>query len=284
MTTIEEASAVSTAQVRAWAEHRELIDPGGRGRLPAEIWSLYATEHAGTPAPAADLPGAGQPLLPLNVPARELPPAQDGQAREETPPREIPRERASERASERARRFWQRDPKTDGDDRQRGGRRARRRVSLETLGGLAWAGAARLAAFAGETYLPVVKMMSFQGPVAGAVAEDLAKGTIIDRIAQPVARLAESGGAAGALLGAPALTALVCRRPALYPQVRPMLMQCMKEWVIVAGPKIREMRKREEKFAEEMASFSEEFGVSVDELLDEVFHGLIPDPPEPGVT
>jgi len=39
----------------------------------------------------------------------------------------------------------------------------------------------------------------------------------------------------------------------------------------VAGPKLREMKRKEDKFAEEMASFSEEFGMGIDDLLDAVF-------------
>lgn len=268
----------STAEVRAWAEKRGLIDPGTRGRLSAELFSMHATEMAAlidVPAPA---PPAGDDggELPLVIPARTLPPAAAAAAepapKEETPPQRKPKEKAADRA----RRFWDRrgKPEEDGGKPQRP-RAQRKRVSLETLGGLVWAGVARLTAFAGETYAPVTKMMSFQAPVAGAVIEDLAKGTIADRIAQPIARLTESGGAVGALVGAPVLTAVVCRQPSLYPQARPMLMAAMKEWVIVAGPKIREMKRREEKFAEEMGEFQAEFGVTAEELLDMVFADLV---------
>jgi hypothetical protein len=261
--TTEDPPGPSTADVRAWAERRHLIEPGGRGRLAAEIHAAYANEQAA----ATGAPPPAEPVTESHVVGVKELPAHPEPGRPEAPP-ETPRKTVRERLH----------IVKPADDKQETGRpktpRARKRVSLETLGGLAWVGLSRAVAFAGETYLPVVKMMSFQAPVAGAVVEDLAKGTIVDRIAQPVARMAESGGAVGALVGAPLLTAVVCKRPELYPQVRPMLMAAMREWVIVAGPKLREMRRREEKFAEEMGTFTEEFGITVDQLLDEVFSDL----------
>ena len=258
-TTTEEHPGPSTADVRAWAERRHLIEPGGRGRLAAEIHAAYANEQAA----AASAPPPPAPVTEsVVVGVRELP--AEPSRRDEKPP-EQPKKNLRERLH---------IVKPDDAGKPDKPKRARKRVSLETLGGLAWVGASRVVAFAGETYLPVVKMMSFQAPVAGAVVEDLARGTIADRIMQPVARLTESGGAVGALVGAPMLTAVVCKRPELYPQVRPMLMAAMREWVIVAGPKLREMRRREEKFAEEMGTFTDEFGVTVDQLLDEVFSSL----------
>ena len=259
-------TAPTTAAIRAWAERRHLIEPGGRGRLAAEIWSAYANEQAA----AANAPPPPAPVTEsVVVGVRELPAEPPG-PRDEKPP-EQPKKNLRERLH-----IVKPDTPEPGKPK-----RARKRVSLETLGGLAWVGASRVVAFAGETYLPVVKMMSFQAPVAGAVVEDLARGTVADRIMQPVARLTESGGAVGALVGAPMLTAVVCRKPELYPQVRPMLMAAMREWVIVAGPKLREMRRREEKFAEEMGTFTDEFGVTVDQLLDEVFSSLAAQPPPP---
>jgi hypothetical protein len=281
MTTTTEGTAPSTADVRAWAERRHLIEPGGRGRLSAEVHAAYANEmaavaDAGTGASPEMSPGAfievssEAPVTSSHaVPVKALP---DGPQRPEGPPEGPPRKSMRDRL---------RLVKDKSESEPGKPRRARKRVSLETLGGLAWVGVSRVVAFAGDTYLPVVKMMSFQAPVAGAVVEDLARGTVADRIMQPVARLTESGGAVGALIGAPVLTAVVCKRPELYPQVRPMLMGAMREWVIVAGPKLREMRRREEKFAEEMGTFTEEFGVTVEQLLDEVFASLPgPVPPD----
>lgn len=266
MTETQEHPGPSTADVRAWAERRHLIEPGGRGRLAAEIHAAYANEQAA----ALNAPPPPAPVTEsVVIGVKELPP--EPSQRDEKPP-EQPKKNLRERLH---------IVKPDEPGKTDKPKRARKRVSLETLGGLAWVGASRVVAFAGETYLPVVKMMSFQAPVAGAVVEDLARGTIADRIMQPVARLTESGGTVGALVGAPMLTAVVCKKPELYPQVRPMLMAAMREWVIVAGPKLREMRRREEKFAEEMGTFTDEFGVTVEQLLDEVFSSMAASQPPP---
>lgn len=265
-TTTEAPAGPTTAEVRAWAERRHLLEPGGRGRIAAEIWGAFAEEQAAAAAAgSADAPPPAAVTEPLMVGVKELAADAPAGRAEERP--EQPRKPLRERLH---------IVKADQPGSEPRKPRTHKRVSLETIGGLAWVGISRGVAFAGDTYLPVVKMMSFQAPVAGAVFEDVTRGTVADRILQPAARLAESGGAVGALIGAPLLTALVCKRPELYPQVHPMLMAAMREWVIVAGPKLREMRRREEKFAEEMGTFTAEFGVTVEELLGEVF---APPPP-----
>jgi len=278
VTTTEDApgaeTAPTTAEVRAWAERRHLLEPGGRGRIAAEIWGAFAEEQAAAAAAGADTgPPPAAVTDPVMVGVKEL--AADA-------PAGRPEERPEQPRKPLRERLHIVKPEQQGGESRKP--RAHKRVSLEAIGGLVWVGISRGVAFAGDTYLPVVKMMSFQAPVAGAVFEDVARGTVADKILQPVARLAESGGAVGALIGAPLLTALVCKRPELYPQVHPMLMAAMREWVIVAGPKLREMRRREEKFAEEMGTFTAEFGVTVEELLGEVFAPIPSAPAGPPQT
>lgn len=257
-----------------------------QGRIPAEVRSAWATGTSGgaVHGNGSAAPGAGAAPPPPPGPAGEYvftpPPDVPGGGEggdgappagpaEERPPRPSATARDRRGALGRAREKI----------RHRAAPPKRRRVSLETLGSLAWGGLARVASSAaGQSYLPVARMMAFQAPVAGLVMEDAARGTVADTLIQPVARLVESGSAAGALLGPPLLTAVVCRRPETYPVVRPILESCMKEWVIVAGPKLRELRRREARFAEEMAEFGDEFGLSVDALIDEVF---APPPPPP---
>lgn len=237
--------------IRAWARDNGYQVPD-KGRLPAAVRSAFATAQARAGGPPAGPETGERPP----EPAPEIP-----ERPPEPPPRKPPLERARELIAGKR-------------ERPRG--RARRRVSLENLGSMLWGGLSKLVTAAGTEYVPVARMMAFQAPVAGAVLEDVTRGTAADRIVQPVARLVESGGAAGALIGPPLLVGLVCRRPDLYPVARPMITSAMRQWVIVAGPKLREMRRREEKFAEEMAEFSAEFdGLTIDQLLDEVFR-----PPE----
>jgi hypothetical protein len=250
-------------EVRAQARRLGIPVPD-RGRVSAETRAAVASALAGQVSGVVD--DQDQIVMDIGVP-----PAPDEPKTETPPPGPPPKDGT---VIERGRKFWQKDKAERERVPKRGGRK---RVSLETLGGLAWAGIGRVVSMLtpDDTYHPVITMMGFQSPVAGAVFEDVAKDTLADRIMQPIARLTESGSAVGALVGPPLLTAAVCRNPASYPAVRPLLMTAMREWVIVAGPKLREMRRREEKFAEEMGSFQEEFGVTVEELLDEVFRPVM---------
>jgi hypothetical protein len=251
-----------------------------RGRIPAGLRSAWATEAAGGVA-TDELEREAQPRTeperewdgfgPQDVREPEPDQPEPEQPRQELPPGRPPgraaglRDRLRDRAA----------------PRDRGGRRRyRRRSSLETIGGLAWGGIARLAAApASGQYLPVAKMMSFQAPVAGLLIEDSLKNTVADRALQPVARMVESGSALGTLVGMNLLVAACCRKPELYPQARPAMISLMRQYVIDAGPRLREMRKREEKFAEEMGQFQAEFGVGIEQLLDEVFN--VPRPAAP---
>jgi len=178
---------------------------------------------------------------------------------EEIAPKPPPKKRLRDRAKDLV-------PKAEPTTRKRRGR-----ATLETIGSLAWGGAARVSIQLGQQYMPVSKMMAFQAPVAGMVFEDALRGTVADKVLQPVARMLETGSEMGTLLGAPLVVGLTCAKPDLYPVTRPMLASMMKEWVIIAGPKLRKMREREEKFAAEMETFGAEFGMSIDQMLDEIF-------------
>ncbi|MDR1998352.1 MAG: Lsr2 family protein [Frankiaceae bacterium] len=261
------------AQIRDWARANG-VPVGDRGRIPAEVRSAWATENAPDPDPGPQefrYAPDGTPLF--TVGGNGVAEPQPAPQAEPEPEPERPPAPAS--AAERFRARWRR-AREPRETRPRGPRR--RRISLETLGELAWGGLARIAATR-EAYVPVARMMAFQAPVAGMVVEDAAKNTAADTVLQPVARLVSAGTGAGALVGPPLLTAVVCRRPELYPVARPMLVACMKEWVVVAGPKLRELQRREEKFREEMAVFGEEFGLTIDQLLDSVFDGMAAPPP-----
>jgi len=259
-----ETAEVSAAVVRAWAiEHGHPELAGGRGRIPAEIFAEHAA--AVTSGPSVTSPAGGpedDPADPLAVT-----PPDSGERRPEAPPGGVGARLRGLRGGRAAGK--EAKPKAG---KPTGGRR---RVSIEKIAAMGWVGAVRLVQFSGPQYAPVGRMMMFQAPVAGAVVEQQLKGTIADRVLQPIARLAENGGALGGLIGPPVLTAAVCRYPHLYPQVRPILAAAMREWVIVAGPQLRAMRKKEEQFQEEMRQFDEEYGISLDALLDDVFSELL---------
>lgn len=263
MTTTD--TEVSAAEVRAWAVANGYPELAGKGgRLGAEIYAEHAAAMSSGAGTAAPSPAAGPDPDPLTV----EPPGPGDPAAERRPE---PGPGGAVGARLRGLRGGKAAKDKAAGKPAAGKRGGRGRVSIEKIGAMAWIGAVRLVTFAGPQYLPVGKMMMFQAPVAGAVIEQQARGTVVDRIVQPIARLAENGGALGGLIGPPALTAVVCRYPALYPQVRPILAAAMREWVIVAGPQLRAMRLKEEKFQAEMAQFDAEYGVSLDALLDDVF-------------
>jgi hypothetical protein len=264
---------MSPAEVRRQAV-RLGIPVGDKGRISAQLRAEVATAMAADPDTAADdddpividTPETSAPFVTSD--SQDAKSLQEGETRPERPPRAPGRRRLADRA-----RAALKGPESGPAARKS---KDKARVSLESLGGLAWSAVGgMLAQLGGQQYAPVTMMMAFQAPVAGGVIEDLARGTIVDKLAQPVARLTQSGGAAGALIGAPLATALICRFPHLYPKIRPGLARLMQEWVIVAGPKLREMKRREDKFAEEMGQFSEEFGMTVDDMLDAIFAPLL---------
>lgn len=272
-------------EIRAWGAENGW-DIKEHGRIPAGLRSAWATANAGGAAQLRDsaVTGNGHAAngaavtfsVPDYVPdavgdhigdlADSLPTYLPGP--DERPPEEPPRRSRREEFMDRLRSRPKPPP----------GRR--RRVSLELFGGLVWTGGAQLAARRGR-FLPVANIMALQAPVAGLVADDALKNTAADALLQPIARALEAGGTVGSLLGPPALVGLVCARPELYPVARPMLVMAMKEWIITAGPKLRELKRREEKFAAEMAELSgegedgeNEYAMSIDDMLDMVFAPL----------
>jgi len=264
-------------EIRAWANENGW-DLKPHGRIPAGARSAWATANAGGAGPA-EPPGGGRSnghagVFDFDIP--DYPPDADAPADADVPPERPPEQPKRQSVRDRVSgRFTRRQPAAALPGR-------RRRVTLETLGGLVWGGVARLVASAADgKYAPVAACMAFQAPVAGLVAEDALKNTVADTVLQPFARLIESGSAAGALVGPPALVALVCARPELYPVARPLLEGAMKEWIVVAGPKLRELRRREEKFAAEMAEMGEEFPMGIGEMIDAIFAPMMGPPAAP---
>lgn len=253
-----------TADVRAWAQQTGMDVPA-KGRLSAAVWAAFASEHADADQEFA--PDPEPDAIVIDLPERDRPTdLPDDLSVPETPPEPLP---APERGWKRWSTRKAREP----------GQKPRKRVSLEFLAGMAWSGAAAVTAnLLGPQYAPVGMMMAFQAPVAGMVLEDAAKDTAADKFLQPIAKLVQPGGQIATLIGMPLGTAVICKYPHLYPRMRPLLEQGMKEWVTIAGPKLREMRRKQEKFAEEMSTFKEEFGVSIEELLDDVFAPLLQGP------
>jgi hypothetical protein len=126
-----------------------------------------------------------------------------------------------------------------------------------------------LAQVAQPVNIPVARVLDMQAPVAGMLLEDLVKDTVVDRVLQPLARGAQGGELAFALLGPPLLVAAIQAKPEMQGVLVPMLKASMKTWIVVAGPKLAALEKQEEEF-------QELYGDRIDDLLSKIFEPVQP--------
>jgi hypothetical protein len=96
------------------------------------------------------------------------------------------------------------------------------------------------------------------------ILEDTLKGSVADRILQPIARSGETAKELGSLIGVPMLVTLLTVKPQSAEMVLPMLKSMMREWAIIAGPKIKARERREKKALEQLGV--DETGL--DEMVD----------------
>lgn len=256
--------------IREWAKAKG-IDIGERGRIPADVRKLYNEDAS---APVVDMPD-------VPPPSEETPPRTE-RATGETPPGPPPPRP----------KWWQRKPHTEPRDR-----RAHKRVPLETWAARAWKG---LAYVTGAGATPTSRCLNMQAPVAGIIVDDMLKGTAVDMMLQPLARMGEGGKDVAALVGLPLLVAVTERQPMLYPYTRPLMAEAATEWVLIAGPAMRKAKARAAKVAEELAEFElDEDAVEgafaapvsnpvIEKMLDAIFAPMMPTPatvePEPAAA
>lgn len=146
-------------------------------------------------------------------------------------------------------------------------RAAKPRVSVDKVIGTGWQLLAQLAA---PINLPVARVLDMQAPVAGMLLEDVVKNTVVDRILQPLARAETGGEMAFALMAPPLLVGVLSQRPELGKILVPVLRQSLMSWMEIAGPKLEQVRKKEEEF-------QEKYGMQVDVMIA-YFMGAIPQP------
>lgn len=139
-----------------------------------------------------------------------------------------------------------------------------RRVSIENVVGHAWGISAYFVA-QNPQMLPLARCLDMQAPVAGVIVNDMAKGTVLDRALQPIARAGEKGEKAFALVGPPLVVGAIVTRPDLYPVLRPFLKMSMMSWMEVADPAMKKVKAREEKFAEKFGD------IDIDAMIDALF-------------
>lgn len=212
------------AEIRQWAKDNNMLQEGGR--LTSEIRIAYekANESEGS--------------VPVEIVVEKAP------IKEETRPRTLKKESLQDKFKGVVS-----GKKTSVSSKPR--------VSVEGLISGAWQLFAQIAR---PINTPVAKVLNMQAPVAGMLLEDTIKDTVVDKILQPFARVGKGGETLFALMGPPALVAALTTKPELAPAIIPMLRRSLMLWMQIAGPKIEEMKKKEEEF-------TREYGESVDSLI-----------------
>lgn len=251
----------SDTEVREWAQENGK-PVSSRGRVATAVREEYDAAHP------LDVQDDGETAIVIELPADPeggvLPPEEGVPAapraprRPETPPQ-------GKRTSR-----WQRKERTPVPK----GKTKRARVSVATLGSWAWGlGGMALTQFPNAT--PVGRCLMIQAPVAGEVIDDLAKGTILDSVLQPLARGSEKAEKAFALVGPPVLVSILTSRPELAPALTPILKTALLSWVEVAGPAMVKAQAKAERLSEAMA------GVDVDAMIAAMFADMPAAEPSP---
>lgn len=238
------------AEVRDWLREQGRPVPV-RGRVAADIKAEYDAAHPDTPqddgdvAIVIDLPSDNGPVPPESP---STPEPSVAPRRPETPPQG------------RKRRVWER-----GTTDKKTGQRKPARVSLESLASWAW-GLGGMALQQAPKSTPVGRMLAIQAPVAGVIVDDLARGTIVDRVLQPLARGSEKAEKGFALLGPPVLVAMISNKPELYPALVGPLKVAMLSWVELAGPAMEKAERKAAALAEKVGD-----GANIDAMIAALF-------------
>lgn len=234
--------------IRVWArEHGYEVKD--QGRIPGDVKQAY---EGRSEAAAED-----EPMVITPTPEDAAGPEPGGTVNGERPPVATPRSKSGLFS----RQPTATKPKT-GQPKPR-----RNRVSIENVLSTGW-GIAAMALARRPEAIPVARIMDMQAPVAGIIGEDLLKGTLVDRILQPLARGGAKAEMTVALVGPPLLVGIMTAQPGTFPVLRPMLKMSMMTWLEVAEPAMRKVQKRQE-------TWSEKFGdIDIDAMIDALWAGL----------
>jgi hypothetical protein len=156
----------------------------------------------------------------------------------------------------------------------RGKKRARPRVSVENVASFAW-GLAGLALRQLPQLTPVGRVMALQADTAGVIIEDTVKGTVVDKVLQPIARLGEGGEKMFGLLGPGLIVGAMCAQPGLAEPLTPVLKAALLTGMRDRSEASRKLHRRAQQMAEEIG----EDAADLDELIGMIF-AAIPDTPE----
>lgn len=253
----------SDSVVRSWARDAGIEVPT-RGQVPKAVRDQYDAANAETDNPglSPDEPSPEHGYVDAEpVPTRPQAPS-GGHADEVAPTRAPGRFRIGRAKSQTVVK----------------GKREHRRVSLESLASGAWTLLGQAATTQG--LVPTGRALVLQAPVAGMILEEQFKGTLVDRIVQPLARSGETARELGALFGVPMLVTLVTVRPALAEAAVPHLRTLLRDWAIIAGPKMKARERREAKALEQLGVDEKGLNELIDGWLVAMFAAGPDDEPE----
>ena len=236
--------------IRQWAREKGL-QVGERGRLPGDVTEAYRAEHPDYEGRVVvDGYGTDQERVMPDPPGELVPVVVDQAAG-------VDGERAPKDSTPSGpRRLWNRL-------KARASGRHKRRASLDWVGTIGWSTLAQVVASRGA--LPTARVLEMQAPTAGLILDQALAGTLADRMLQPIARGGKRAQAAAALIGPPLLVTAISLHPEKIETLGPILKECLIQWAIVAGPKMQELAKRQEKIKEELD------GWDPDVMLAEIF-------------
>lgn len=241
--------AVTIEELRSWGKDNGWDVPD-EGRLPTGLRAAFDSQDKPAPKLATNGKVVTAPFE-HNGERYELPPIEDDT--EETAP-QLPKNRPVRSLVDKV--------KAAAPSK---GPRARKpskaRVSVDRLVSGGWR---MLAQLARPINLPVARVLDVQAPVAGMILEDIVRNTVVDRLMQPFARVANGGEVAFALMGPPLLVAALQAKPEMATVLVPMLKESLRTWIDVAGPRLEEIAKKD-------AAFEAEYGTRIDDMIGMFF-------------
>jgi hypothetical protein len=254
----------SASDVRAWARANG-IEVNDKGAISGAVSEAYRAAHNGDTMHAPGVPDypPGMDDSDFDLAEAELPDDVDDTA--EVAPRRV--------ASPKRGTSGTTLPKLS--DRFRRGKSAARpkgrakpkrpRTSTAEMIGSAW----RIAAKVAQPLPPMYRTLRLQSVIAGPLLDDAVKGTMVDPILQPLARMSQAGQTVSALV-APnlAIGAMAYHLHQTSGEPNPVVMQACQE--MLRYGLMAMMRVGGEAFAVQLAkdkADEEQFGTSVDELM-----------------
>jgi hypothetical protein len=228
--------------IRAWAREKG-YPVGEKGRIAREIHDDYELYLASQNGGAVD----EEPFVavPSDVPPEAAP------RDEERPPAVPP---AGKLLGRRGR--APRKPARPYD--------VKTRVSAAGIFSFAWGGLS-YALSRNPMLIPTARAVDMQAPYAGEVLDDLVKGTIVDRLVQPLARGGDKAEVVFGLAGFPACVAMVSYHPEWMPTLRPVMKMALMASMEAGEPAMKRMQKRMERFEEKLG------GADLDGMIDAIF-------------